>query len=315
MNDLQDLLGSVLTEEETGGTPPAPPPLHVHATGESGGESATSLPSTSPAPPSAAAATVPCHLLYITSSESRARCMGYIGRTKFCTASACTIQKHDTTKFHPAPGLYIRVPKKVDQCFCSPCLADNLFDSDLASSLLGLEHSMDDWANIFATITKQGRQVSAEQWQKLSVKQERIKDFTTPRKTQKSESLASLNLSSIGDSLKDIKNEVQQGRDSQEVNFRLEKLEAQIELIGERLEEWALDQKFKELHREEQQEDLQAFLTRLETQIGRIPPHAAEQLETSKILPLGRSLCRSIETYILNFKLGPKNLKTLFKLW
>ena len=179
--------------------------------------------------------------------------MGFIGRSKFCIASACTIQKYDTTKFHTTPGLYIRVPKKMDQCFCAPCLPDELFDSDLASVLLIMENVMDDWANIYATISSQNIKMSAGQWTKLSVKRERIKDFTTPKKEQKTESLASLNLSTIGDSLKVIKNEVQAGRNPQDVDFRLEKLDARVELIGERLEEWALDQKFKELQKEEQQ--------------------------------------------------------------
>ena len=138
----------------------------------------------------------------------------------------------------------------MDQCFCEPCLPDDLFESDLASVLLGTEDTMEEWANIFATITKQSVKMTAEQWTKSKVKRERINDFTTPKKETKTISLVSLNLSSIGDSLKEVKNEIQANRDPKDVDVRLEKLEAQEELIGERLEEWELDHKFKELQKE-----------------------------------------------------------------
>ena len=207
--------------------------------------------------------------------------MECIGRSKFCIASACTIQKYDTTKCHPQPGLYIRVPKKMDQCFWEPCLPDGGFDSDLASVLLSAENTLEEWVHIFATITKQETKLTAEQWTHLKKNKDRAKEFTTPKKEKKVESLASLNLSYIGDSLNDIKNEVQSGRDPNDVNVRLVKLEAQVELIGERLEEWALDNKFKELQGEDHNEDLRSFLLKIESQIGKIPQQYGKSMYRS----------------------------------
>ena len=133
MEDLTKLLGSVTAEDHDPNVdvPSSHAPSVVPAsTGESGGIGAPA------SPPTTTSNIGACHLLYITEEESKSRCMGMIGKAKFCIATECTIAKHDTSKFYPNPGLYIRMPKRMDQCFCRPSLPDDRFDAELASELL-----------------------------------------------------------------------------------------------------------------------------------------------------------------------------------
>lgn len=69
--------------------------------------------------------------------------------------------------------------------------------------------------------------------------------------------------------------------DSDDISSRLETLESQIELIGERLEAWMLDQDRIELEREEYRQSLEGKIRELENQIGNIPNHAAEDADTT----------------------------------
>lgn len=93
------------------------------------------------------------------------RCMGFIGKSKFCVTTACTTQKHDQTKFRPQPGLYIRVPKRADQCFSQPFLPDSLFESEVSAEFLSSERSVEDWSNIFDVIKSQGVTLTMSEWE------------------------------------------------------------------------------------------------------------------------------------------------------
>ena len=123
--------------------------------------------------------------------------------------------------------------------------------------------------------------MSEEGWMKLKERRERAKEFATPKKKRKGDPTAALNLAHILDGLKAIKNEQQVDRDSNELDFRIEKLENQIELIGERLEDWALEEKMKELQREQEKEELIVTLLKIQTQIGEVPTHIIEEAEPS----------------------------------
>ena len=123
--------------------------------------------------------------------------------------------------------------------------------------------------------------MTANAWAELKKRRERANTFTTPQKERKGESMSSLNLAHIDDSLKAIKNEKFAGRGPNELNYRIEKLENQIELLGERLEDWALDHEMKELQREQEKEDLVATLLKMQTQIGDAPVHIIEEAEPS----------------------------------
>ena len=72
------------------------------------------------------------------------RCMGMVGKSKFCLTSACVTQRYDISKFKPQPGLYVRVPRKIDQCFCFPFLPDHLFAPEVSSEFLLVEKTVQD---------------------------------------------------------------------------------------------------------------------------------------------------------------------------
>ena len=178
--DLTKLFGSVLEE----GAEPSPisgastPPPSGHApSGESGGVGTSTQ-----SPKQKMSNSVLTYLLYVTSDEAMARCMGYIGKSKFCVTTACTTQKHDQSKFHPKAGLYIRVPKRSDQCFCEPFLPDNLFESEVSAEFLSSERSVEEWSSIFAAIKMQGVKLSSTDWEDTKVRLKKIKEFTTPKK-------------------------------------------------------------------------------------------------------------------------------------
>ena len=148
-----------------------------------------------------------------------------IGKSKLCVTSACTIQKHDTSKFKPKPGLYIRIPRKIDHYFCLPFLPDNLFTPDLVSGFLSVEKTAQEWTTIISSILAEGTQITAEMWENRQAQRIKVKAFTTPKKVQRPQSQASFNLGSISSDLKDIKNSTAEGVDPTDTTARLEKLE------------------------------------------------------------------------------------------
>ena len=111
---------------------------------------------------------VTTHVFYLTSEEASSRCLGFIGgKSKFCVATNCSISKHDSVKFRAESGIYIRVPKKLDQCLCSPFLPDDKFDLDVASDLLSSERILESWITLFSSISAEGLSLSREVWEKL----------------------------------------------------------------------------------------------------------------------------------------------------
>ena len=207
--------------------------------------------------------------------------MGYIGKTKFCVATNCTIAKHESIKFDPKPGLYIRVPKRWDQCFCTHFLPDGLFESDLSSEFLSTEKPVDTWTSIFAAIASQGTTMGRTDWENYNKLRQKVKSFNTPRKPPKPPSDAATKLASIVNELKHIKNEDVEQFDSDDFENRISRLEKQVETLAERLEAWALDAQFKDMENEEDKESLASKLFDLETTIGSVPPDIASEAEPS----------------------------------
>ena len=66
--------------------------------------------------------------------------MGLVGTgnstNKFCISKECKIAKNENQKFGFKPGLFIRVPKKGDQVYCSPPLQEEFLESDLIGDFI-----------------------------------------------------------------------------------------------------------------------------------------------------------------------------------
>ena len=197
---LSGLFGRVADEAKDPAPAFPPPPRSPTPPGKSKGGSGSS-----PAPVPLPSSQGLTHLLYVTSAEASVRCMGMIGKSKFCVTSACVIQRHDISKFKPKPGLYIRVPRKIDHCFCLPFLPDEFFAPDIASEFLSVEKTVQEWTTIFASITATGTTITAKLWEEGQAQRKRVKAFTTPMKIQRPQSQASLKLGTISADLKDKK--------------------------------------------------------------------------------------------------------------
>ena len=81
-------------------------------------------------------------VLYYSGSEDQPYCLGVIGgdNKKFCCSFQCKINKHEASKFIPKPGLFIKVPKKIDQAFTSPFLLDQLLEPELLELFIEAEN-------------------------------------------------------------------------------------------------------------------------------------------------------------------------------
>ena len=152
---LHDLFGSIQDAPSADSLPPQTPRRPSAISGElsGGGDTITfSQPAST------------THLLYLAQEDFHKRCLGLIGKSKVCVATNCKVAKHETYKFQPTPGLYIRVPRKMDQCFCTPTLPDSAFEADLSSFFLSVEKSVEDWNKIFFHIQSMEMQVKLEVW-------------------------------------------------------------------------------------------------------------------------------------------------------
>lgn len=117
-------------------------------------------------------------LLYVPEVDSKL-CYGYVGesRSKFCISNDCLIQNHKKRKFIPKPGLYIRVPRKLDQVYCQPHLSDELFYPDLAAEFLSQDRTVEEWSSIFAQITNNATKLNLAEWNVLKTGFERGGNF------------------------------------------------------------------------------------------------------------------------------------------
>ena len=213
--------------------------------------------------------------------------MEMLGRTKFCLTSACVTQRHDSSKFKPQPGLYIRVPRKLDQCFCSPFLPDSLFSSQLSSEFLAVERSVQDWTTLFNAILAEGTTVTAESWEARQVLSQRAKAFKTPKKTVKGETEAASKSGNIANELRDIRNATVDGSDPSNVNNRLDRLEKQMEVLGDRLEAYSLDQRLKRMETIEELETLATKIIDLEAFVGKPSSDISDDAEPTVWATLG----------------------------
>ena len=67
-------------------------------------------------------------VLYFLSEEDTKYCLGLIGDKKFFCSTKCEVMKHASLKFNPETGLFIRGPRKQDQCFTSTFLPDEFLE-------------------------------------------------------------------------------------------------------------------------------------------------------------------------------------------
>ena len=230
LEDLSQLFGSVRDRKPEPSLPgaaafPAPPPVSGESDG--GGQAQNQD-----------AADVVVTQLFCVPATTPPVCLGYIGdqRNKFCMAQVCVIQNHEKRKFRPKSGLFIRVPRKMDQCFCQPFLSDNLFSSDLAADFLSEERSVEAWTAMFAQIIALNSRLTSDKWKFLQAARDKAQELKTPIRAYKSETEAFHMLASLWSDLEDFRHQASEGEDTSTNEFRLLALENQIELLANRLE-------------------------------------------------------------------------------
>ena len=208
--------------------------------------------------------------------------MGIIGDNKiFCASTACSIQKHETNNFSSSSGLYIRVPKKPEQCFTSPFLADNLLDAPLLEMFLTAEKTVDEWSSIFAQITTANVKFTADSWAAVETVRLRAKVFQTPKKTSTIPKDTRQQFKYLGAQLEDIKIAIDDAHETTEPTFeiRISTLELQMKHLGLKFTEWINAQAEEIDELQDNLEDMNSRLIDLESAVGRVPPIVASQVE------------------------------------
>lgn len=237
-------------------------------------------------------------VLYYSTSEENSICMGLIGERdhkKFCCSTNCGVGKHEISKFQSKAGLFIRVPKKVDQAFTNPFLPDQYLEAPLLELFLESEKTVEEWSANFSQILAAGTKFSADAWTALQIVRNKAKANRTPRKTATIKNELYDKLFSLVRDLEDVRGSVEASQDEEidEVEIRIATLEFQIKLIAKRFEEWVSAQ---HLEMREIQDNVEATNSRLidsESMIGEYPPNLQGKLEPTLWATIAEILSKS----------------------
>lgn len=210
--------------------------------------------------------------------------MGIIGdNRKFCSSTACFIQRHENNKFTSTSGLYIRVPRRPEQCFTSPFLDDKYFDPQLLELFLTAEKSVEEWTSIFGQIIAADMKFTAEAWASMETLRLRAKAFQTPKKVSSIDSERRARFQNLAVDLEDIKIAVDDSQEGQPPNYetRISTLEMQIKHLGKRFSEWIKAQADEMDEVQDNIESINSRLIDVESVIGKVAPTVVTQVETS----------------------------------
>ena len=194
-------------------------------------------------------------VLYFSTEADTKYCLGLIGDKKFCCSTKCEVMKHASLKFNPETGLFIRVPRKQDQCFNSPFLPDEFLEPSLLELFLSEEKTVEEWNAIFAQVLANSEKLSESDWFSIQSLRSRAKAFRTPAKKANIKSELMDRLTSLVDDLEDLKGTIEESQTGEidPVQTRLSVLEVQVKLIGSRLQAWV---KAQSEHMKEIQQNL-----------------------------------------------------------
>ena len=167
--------------------------------------------------------------------------MGLLGTgnstNKFCISKECKIAKHENQKFGFKPGLFIRVPKKGDQAYCSPSLQEEFLESDLIADFITELKTVQEWVSIFAQIRMIGIKIDATEWQEKGRLRQRAKSAKTPKKSKTQRSQAWGDLRNISADFDTLRSSLSSGTEEDStIENRLHILEEQMRLLTDILE-------------------------------------------------------------------------------